>query len=545
MLDSSPCPPVPTFSFTQGVLLGQASFVVLAVIFLKYVVFEDPQLARLQPQAKADQRKTKRHRSKASLPTSESPIPALLSQLGYDLPTHPPETTDWLNVLLAQTLVAYRLLVNNSTAGNGGAKGLMEEMLNRKGNAEGSLDEGPDQPGLVGIDAILVSEVEVGDKFPVLSNARVRPSGGSGGVRVEVDLDYTDHVSLDISTCVVVNFPRPRFAVLPIRLGLTLERFSGTLTLELPSPLSSTASTIGHTHPTLNVSLHPDFTLDLSTTSLLGSRAKLQDVPKVEQLILARIRGWIQDRVVWPGRVQVALPGLERPETGPRTTTDGDQGGEQGGEGWEWVTEDEASVVHNADSDDGSNDGAEPTIDLDADGGPAVLLHPKSQSSPPPSSRAGPGSRLSSPPPADIAAHLSSFLAPLGCELEQGIAVRALTHKSVGETVNTGHNEKLAFMGRRILRLHLTLHLNTALAPFPDLLAHYVTQESIDLLLDTRELGAGAGAALQLERALRWREVRGPDGRPTGLFKSRGCALEAVVGAVYLTHSNLIAIPSR
>ena len=197
-------------------------------------------------------------------------------------------------------------------------------------------------------------------------------------------MDYTDHVSLDISTCVVVNFPRPRFAVLPIRLGLTLERFSGTLTLELPSPLSSTSSTIGHSHPTLNLSLHPDFTLDLSTTSLLGSRAKLQDVPKVEQLILARIRGWIQDRVVWPGRVQVALPGLERPDTrtgGAGTTTDGDEGG------WEWVTEDEAPL-HNADSDDGSDAGPEASIDMDADGGPAIHLHPKlrRRSGPPSSS---------------------------------------------------------------------------------------------------------------------------------------------------------------
>ena len=58
-----------------------------------------------------------------------------------------------------------------------------------------------------------------------------------------------------------------------------------------------------------------------------------------------------------------------------------------------------------------------------------------------------------------------------------------------------------------MLRLHLTIHLTTALAPFPDLLAHYVSQESIDSLLETHELGAGAGGALQLERALRWREV--------------------------------------
>lgn len=141
--------------------------------------------------------------------------------------------------------------------------------------------------------------------------------------RVEVDLDFHDSVSLSISTCLLVNFPRPRFAVLPISLGLTLERFSGTLTIELPppaspsptvsSPLRSSASQPpppASAPPSIHLSLHPDFTLDIATTSLIGSRAKLQDVPKVEQLIRARVRAAIMDRVVWPGRVQVALPSV-------------------------------------------------------------------------------------------------------------------------------------------------------------------------------------------------------------------------------------------
>lgn len=196
--------------------------VILAVLFLKYVVFEDPTVARPQTKSRADNKTKVRPAQQLAGESPEpplsclqraarhsrsisvgSPVPAILSQLAYDLPTHPPETLDWLNVLLAQTLVAYRTLVSQSTKGNGGAQGLMEEMLNRRGNAEG---DGETQPGLIGIDAIVVAEVVVGDKFPVLSNARVRPSGEDGGVvRSELPLLPSPRAEADshVGACVV------------------------------------------------------------------------------------------------------------------------------------------------------------------------------------------------------------------------------------------------------------------------------------------------------------------------------------------------------
>lgn len=97
---------------------------------------------------------------------------SILHSVAYDLPTHAPETLDWLNVLLAQTLGAYRALVEGSTAGGGGARGLMEEVLSRASSDEGML----------GMDMIEVGNVALGEGFPVLSNARVRPSGEGGVV---------------------------------------------------------------------------------------------------------------------------------------------------------------------------------------------------------------------------------------------------------------------------------------------------------------------------------------------------------------------------
>jgi hypothetical protein len=55
------------------------------------------------------------------------------------------------------------------------------------------------------------------------------------GQRAEVDLDYNDSIHLSIATNIVVNFPQPRFAVLPVNLGVEVLGFGGTVsTLPLP-----------------------------------------------------------------------------------------------------------------------------------------------------------------------------------------------------------------------------------------------------------------------------------------------------------------------
>lgn len=153
--------------------------------------------------------------------------------------------------------------------------------------------------------------------------------------RVEVDVDYTDCIALSIETKLVINFPRPRFAVLPISLGLTVERFSGTVSafplsktpntddassLQLALELFSTETSHVLPHSTLQAmprsrhelhfSLHPDFALDASATSLVGSRAKLQDVPKIEQLLVEKLRSFVHNRFVWPKYWCLTLPNL-------------------------------------------------------------------------------------------------------------------------------------------------------------------------------------------------------------------------------------------
>lgn len=74
-----------------------------------------------------------------------------------------------------------------------------------------------------------MTSVNLGKSYPLLSNARIRPADGQGRVRCEIDIDFADSISLNISTSVVVNFPRPRFAVLPVSIGVELVSVGGTV----------------------------------------------------------------------------------------------------------------------------------------------------------------------------------------------------------------------------------------------------------------------------------------------------------------------------
>ena len=91
---------------------------------------------------------SKRQRSKAPLFSATAAIPpsdaVLLSKTGYDLSTHSAESADWLNVLLAQAVAAYRSMIVDGLGGDEqdaelegrGAKGFVEDALNSN-RAEG------------------------------------------------------------------------------------------------------------------------------------------------------------------------------------------------------------------------------------------------------------------------------------------------------------------------------------------------------------------------------------------------------------------------
>jgi maintenance of morphology protein 1 len=236
-------------------------------------------------------------------------------------------------VLIAQTLAQLRADARQDDA----ILGSLTEVLN-----SGS------KPDWIG--EIKVNEIALGDEFPIFSNCRVMPAEDGfwygpgttgteeGRLQARMDVDLSDVITIGIETTLNLNWPKPMSAVLPVALAVSIVRFSGTLALSFipsssppstsaPSPTTSkhprTSSSTSEARRPSSSSGHPphrpttlaftfldDYRLDLSVRSLVGSRSRLQDVPKIAQLIESRVHAWFDERAVEPRFQQIVLPSL-------------------------------------------------------------------------------------------------------------------------------------------------------------------------------------------------------------------------------------------
>ena len=242
---------------------------------------------------------------------------------------HQPESVDWFNVLIAQTIAQLRNDAHHDNA-------ILTSLTNLL-NSERKPDF---------LDEIKITEINLGEEFPIFSNCRVIPvdadsipigdsqpsstagrAGDASGSRLQarMDVDLSDAITLGIETKLVLNYPKPMVAVMPVALGVSVVRFSGTLSISfIPSPSASSAassyslplpseksnSPLPAPPTSLTFSFLPDYRLELSIHSLLGSRSRLQDVPKIAQLVEARLHAWFDERCVEPRFQQVVLPSL-------------------------------------------------------------------------------------------------------------------------------------------------------------------------------------------------------------------------------------------
>ncbi|KAI0344627.1 maintenance of mitochondrial morphology protein 1 [Trametopsis cervina] len=278
-------------TFTQGLIIGQFSILFLLVVILKYL-FLDPVSDQPYKSSSYQPRIVRDESDETVSLDGLDKLPASMSVGPDGEASNGVESADWINILLHQVVDAYRTKLRADLPGAEGdevARRRVEKFANKM------------RPAAF-LDPIKVHSVDLGVSAPRLSRARPRPLNTPlVDPQIEVDMDYTDTISISFSTSVLLNYPFPSFARLPISLTISLSLFSSTILLTPPQPHSP--------HPTLTVMLpspQSDFTLDLKTTSLMGSRAKLADVPKLHELITNQIRRVIAEKGIW----RIVLPGL-------------------------------------------------------------------------------------------------------------------------------------------------------------------------------------------------------------------------------------------
>ena len=334
-----------SLTFTQGFFLGQISVVLLIGAFIKFFIFGEAPPPPTRPSSRAPKHvrtpslhsfassqnsppQSLRNKSSANVlkpvRTNATETASILRKTYYQIPnrgqgknshsTHQPESLDWFNVLIAQTIAQYRQTAYNLRDGNpDGPPSVLTSL-------ETAINEPDKRPSFV--DQIKITEISMGEEFPIFSNVRVvaveddataAVTGGRLQALVDVDLS-DDNLTLAIETSLILNYPKPFSAILPVALSVSVERFSGTLSISFvpatEEPTESNAPPTGKPKTNLAFSFLPDYRLDLSVRSLIGSRSRLQDIPKIAQLVEARAQAWFEERVVEP-RVQVVpLPGL-------------------------------------------------------------------------------------------------------------------------------------------------------------------------------------------------------------------------------------------
>ncbi|ODV84880.1 hypothetical protein CANARDRAFT_186107, partial [[Candida] arabinofermentans NRRL YB-2248] len=278
-----------TWSFTQGLIIGQVSVIFLMVIFIKFFIFSES-APKTPTKSTLSKNPTHRHNNQSDN-NNTSIISSILEKTYYDVKTHTPESLDWFNVLIAQMISQFR----NEALTNDNIYYSLTEAF------QSSII--PDY-----LDKITISEINIGDDYPIFSNCRIK--NNEGRLEAKIDVDVSDTFTLALETKLLINTPKPLSASLPIKLSVSIVRFSGCLTVSLISTtdaeeIDGTTKKIG-----LMFTFSPDFRLEFEVKSLIGSRTKLENIPRISSIIENVLRNWFIERCIEPRFQFIQLPSL-------------------------------------------------------------------------------------------------------------------------------------------------------------------------------------------------------------------------------------------
>lgn len=214
---------LPQGSFTQGLIVGQLLTLAIIYVFLRFFLFCSP-----IPKSVANSPKQTGNETPDETPSTplsnnkkryKKPLTILephILNLLYDVNEHEPESLDWFNVLIAQALIQFRY----DACSNDVALRKLETVLN-KGAQDKSM-----------VDHIYVRDLSLGDGFPVFSHCRVLPhQHNSSQLRAEMLVSLTDNINCTVDTKLLLNFPKPAFATLPLSITVRICKFVGKVSL--------------------------------------------------------------------------------------------------------------------------------------------------------------------------------------------------------------------------------------------------------------------------------------------------------------------------
>ncbi|ORY50882.1 hypothetical protein BCR33DRAFT_694617 [Rhizoclosmatium globosum] len=206
----------------------------------------------------------------------------------YSVNSHPPETCDWINVLLAQIIARYR---SDPSISSNIVKWLDEKM---NGGPNGSQ-----RPGFLG--HVNITDFSLGEEYPNFKSARMQYAEHSSNLRAEIGFEFNDQITIGIDTQVVINWPKPAIASLPVSLALSVVKFGGTVAVEFVTHPDSSETFLA-------ISILEDYDLEFEVRSLLGHRTKVKDLPKLTSLITSQLRAVFVDAIVWPSFKKIHIP---------------------------------------------------------------------------------------------------------------------------------------------------------------------------------------------------------------------------------------------
>ncbi|KAJ1959162.1 ERMES complex subunit mmm1 [Dispira parvispora] len=326
-MDNDPSTYYTSWRFAQGFILGQIFVIAVIIVVVRYFLFEDASSnfgSRRDGSGKRPVQRGTTH-ARISLMNTLSDIVSLRSGIrwfgtphdskGSDSGRHmngPRETSDttahdpphdlaglftalglddtqphaescqWVNLLVAHLFTRYR---SNPS--------LHKRWIRR---VTRWINDPIIRPAM--LSSIHITGLQLGTAFPQLKQVKIIPQPAVGTVQWHCKVEFTDHVAVGLDTKILVNWPKPSLAALPISLLLSLTKFTGTVVLEF-DPRDAMA---------ICVSVLPEYQLELDTQSLIGHRAKVQNLPKVRDLIVGRVKAEFHKHLVSPAFKVIQLP---------------------------------------------------------------------------------------------------------------------------------------------------------------------------------------------------------------------------------------------